>query len=438
MANDDFTPVLGMPYLLPNQAQKHVTVNESLGLLDAVVQAAVIEVGRDAPPEAPEDGVAFAVGTAPQGDFIGRENSLAVWQDGRWVFHSAREGWRIWSVADREIYVFSDGSWRKLLPEAQRFEALAIATETSFSVPFTARLNMALWTAHETADGGTGDIRVSINKEVPSGVASLIFQTGYSGRTELGTVGDDGFSIRTSDDGAIWNDALYFEPVKGRAGMGGQPEAGDQLTVHGRLQARSDDGYFLIRDDGTLDMARNDGGAIFLRSKSAGSVINFAATNTAGVTNQTVFSMRPDNEDILVTYSIAPRQDGVTDLGRANSVWRDIYLQNAPTVSSDRRGKVQIDDLMNAPQLLEFLRPVSYRRTADGARHFGFIAQDVREALLASGHEDAAVWQLSDKANPDSQQALRQEELIAVLVSCVQSLQVRLDGLERVRGEGVA
>lgn len=223
MANDDFTPVLGLPYLLPNQAQKHVTVNESLGVIDALLMASVESTDTDTPPAAPEAGKIWIVGNAPNAVFEGRALALAVWQDGRWVFHTPREGWRVWDKADREIYVFSDGAWRKLLPAAQRFEALSIATETSLSVPFTARLNTALWTANESGDGGTGDIRISINKEAPSGVASLIFQTDYSGRTELGTVGDDGFSIRTSDDGVVWNDALYFEPVKGRAGMGGQP-----------------------------------------------------------------------------------------------------------------------------------------------------------------------------------------------------------------------
>ena len=433
MANDDFTPVLGMPYLLPNQAQKHVTVNESLGVIDALLMASVERADTNTPPAAPEAGKIWIVGDAPNGVFEGRALTLAVWQDGRWVFHTPREGWRVWDKAQAEMIVYESGAWRSLRADVQELSALGIATPPDANTPFVARLNTALWTALESADGGSGDLRVNLNKETVGSVGSLIFQTGYSGRAEIGLVGDDGLSVRMSDDSAVWNNALHFEPVKGRAGMGGQPEAGDQLTVHGRVQARSDDGYFLIRDDGTLDMARHDGGAIFLRSKSAGSVINFAATNTAGVTNQTVFSMRPDNEDILVTYSIAPRSDGVMDLGRVNSVWRDIYLQNAPTVSSDRRGKVQVDDLMNAPQFLEFLRPVSFRRTADGPRHFGFIAQDVREALLASGHGDAAVWQLSDKANPDSQQALCQEELIAVLVSCLQQLQARVDGLERAR-----
>ncbi len=37
----DQTPNLKMPYILPSQAQKHVTHNEALRLLDAVVHLSV-------------------------------------------------------------------------------------------------------------------------------------------------------------------------------------------------------------------------------------------------------------------------------------------------------------------------------------------------------------------------------------------------------------
>lgn len=35
-ASNDFTPSLSLPFLLPAQAQKHVTVNESLAASDGV------------------------------------------------------------------------------------------------------------------------------------------------------------------------------------------------------------------------------------------------------------------------------------------------------------------------------------------------------------------------------------------------------------------
>ena len=55
---------------------------------------------------------------------------------------------------------------------------------------------------------------------------------------------------------------------------------------------------------------------------------------------------------------------------------------------------------------------------------------EVREALLAAGHEDAALWTLSDPDDEESAQMLCQEELIAVLVAAFQKIIVRLEALE--------
>ena len=46
----DTSPILSLPYILPSQAQKHVTHNEALDLLDVVVQAAVVSRGLTSPP----------------------------------------------------------------------------------------------------------------------------------------------------------------------------------------------------------------------------------------------------------------------------------------------------------------------------------------------------------------------------------------------------
>lgn len=48
----DTTTHLGLPYLLAAQAQKHVTHNEALRLLDAMVLLSVLDRTRTAPPQA--------------------------------------------------------------------------------------------------------------------------------------------------------------------------------------------------------------------------------------------------------------------------------------------------------------------------------------------------------------------------------------------------
>ena len=57
----DFSAKLTLPYILPNQAQKHVTMNESLRRLDALVQISVISMTETKPPGMPEEGDRYIV-----------------------------------------------------------------------------------------------------------------------------------------------------------------------------------------------------------------------------------------------------------------------------------------------------------------------------------------------------------------------------------------
>ncbi len=58
---------LGLSYILPQRAQKHVTVNESLRRLDVVVQTSVISATTLVQPVAPTDGDAYILPTGKTG-----------------------------------------------------------------------------------------------------------------------------------------------------------------------------------------------------------------------------------------------------------------------------------------------------------------------------------------------------------------------------------
>ena len=49
----DQSTILSLPHILPSQAQKHVTHNEALRLLDVMVQLAVTQRTLAAPPASP-------------------------------------------------------------------------------------------------------------------------------------------------------------------------------------------------------------------------------------------------------------------------------------------------------------------------------------------------------------------------------------------------
>ncbi|MPT23459.1 MAG: DUF2793 domain-containing protein, partial [Starkeya sp.] len=67
------TPLLALPLLAAAQAQKHVTHNEALMLLDAATQLAVLDRTRTAPPASPLPGDRHLVAPGASGAFAGHE-----------------------------------------------------------------------------------------------------------------------------------------------------------------------------------------------------------------------------------------------------------------------------------------------------------------------------------------------------------------------------
>lgn len=112
------TPRLGLPLLMPSQAQKHVTVNESLLRLDALAQLTLVSRALGTPPDAPAEGDAYAIPAGASGAWAGEEGRIAVRIGGGWDFATPVVGWRGF-VADEGIeVVFAGGDWAA--PRASR------------------------------------------------------------------------------------------------------------------------------------------------------------------------------------------------------------------------------------------------------------------------------------------------------------------------------
>jgi hypothetical protein len=89
----------------------------------------------------------------------------------------------------------------------QNLSRLGVGT-TDVTKLFAAKLNKALWTAPPLAEGGDGDLPYTLIKENAGDVLSLLVPSGFSGRAELGLIGDDDLSLKISPDGANWETAL--------------------------------------------------------------------------------------------------------------------------------------------------------------------------------------------------------------------------------------
>src|SRR5690606_10080683 len=106
-------PTLDLPYIMPAQAQKHVTHNEALDLIDTLLQCAVADRDLSEPPEEAQEGERYIVAADAGGTWAGREGTIALRRDGGWRFLTPRSGWRAW-VVDEAVLVFWNGdAWEK-------------------------------------------------------------------------------------------------------------------------------------------------------------------------------------------------------------------------------------------------------------------------------------------------------------------------------------
>ena len=98
------TPRSGLPLLAAAQAQKHVTHNEALLQLDALLFARFLDRDLSAPPSSPADGDTYLVKATASGDWTGQDGNVAYASDGGWRFALPFAGLMAF-VADESIFV---------------------------------------------------------------------------------------------------------------------------------------------------------------------------------------------------------------------------------------------------------------------------------------------------------------------------------------------
>ncbi|MDN2578973.1 DUF2793 domain-containing protein [Aquibium sp. ELW1220] len=208
------TTRLKLPYLLPSQAQKHVTHNEALRALDAIVQVGVESSNRNDPPAEPAAGERHLVGDAPTGAFAGHAGTIAAFQDGAWTFHEALPGWLAWDAETRALLVHDGAGWAPVV-DLQSVPMVGVNATADAVNRLTVAAPATLLTHY-----GAGH-QLKINKAEAGDTGSLLFQTGWSGRAEMGLAGNDDFSVKVSPDGADWHTALAFDAETGRLDAAG-------------------------------------------------------------------------------------------------------------------------------------------------------------------------------------------------------------------------
>ena len=105
------TPNLALDYLMPEQAQKHATLNDAIRRLDGLVHLSVASTILTQPPAAPKNGARFLVAANPTGAWADHDGDIAIFEDTGWQFVQPQKGWRLWEEDTKFLKVFDGVSW---------------------------------------------------------------------------------------------------------------------------------------------------------------------------------------------------------------------------------------------------------------------------------------------------------------------------------------
>jgi hypothetical protein len=230
------TPNLGLPQLAADQAQKHVTVNEALLGLDALVQLAVLDRDLATPPGSPAQGARYLVAASPTGAWAGHADHIAAWLDGAWRFFIPGAGWLAWVVDEAALLAWNGSAWVDALAAVsaiQNLPLLGILTTADAANRLAVKSDGVLL-SHDDVTPGSGDMRVALNKSAAAKDAGFTFQDAFSTRALFGLLGDNDFVIKVSPDGSVFYTAISIDKDTGHVGLGGATaDANNALIVKG-------------------------------------------------------------------------------------------------------------------------------------------------------------------------------------------------------------
>lgn len=188
------TPNLGLPLIAGNQNQKHVTHNEALRELDAIVQLSVIDRDLTAAPGSPSDGDRYLVASGATGDWLGWDDNIAAFQDGAWVKLVPRAGWLCW-IEDENALLAHDGTaW---------LVASGIGGSSSVAATSPNGAQMGFHIAEELLSGLSG-ATVDSTITIPNG--AIVFNV--SERVVTTITGATSFSVGTASEASKFGGSL--------------------------------------------------------------------------------------------------------------------------------------------------------------------------------------------------------------------------------------
>ena len=297
---------LQLPYILAAQAQKHVTHNEAIRALDALVQPTALDNTLTAPPASPSEGDVYIVAAGGTDAWSGKDHQIAAFQDGAWIITPPLPGWTIWLNTQHRMLFFDGTQWlhadQNEGPDVEdeiQIAGLGVGTAPDMNNRLAIKSDSVLMSHRDDGE----DVRLVANKKSAADTASLVYQSNYSGRAEMGLAGDDTFRIKVSADGSNWQNALEIDPVTAEVTLPATPSQHLELEI---------------------DQPDKDLPGVALRGYSIGNTADFVhgvgmhLTYNATNNRQFAFLATDTKVGIRVVAGAAPVLDGYNNGARAD------------------------------------------------------------------------------------------------------------------------
>ena len=177
------TPNLVLPFLAANQSQKHVTVNEALRRLDALVQVTVQSAVLATPPGSPTEGQRWIVPPSPTGAWAGQSGRVAAWQDGAWAFYAPLDGWTAVDLSTDTLLMFNagTGTWAGIITGI--FSDAAFTLQDDIDPTKQARFQIAGFTG--------GSLRIFSLPDATTTLAGLSVAQTFASKQTLSAANND-------------------------------------------------------------------------------------------------------------------------------------------------------------------------------------------------------------------------------------------------------
>lgn len=105
------TTKFNLPTIASGQAQKEVSYNGAVNIIDALLVPRVLDRDLATPPTSPVNGSLYIVATGGTGAWATQDGKLALWQDG-WQFFTPLNGTHVFIVDENAWLDYFNGVWQ--------------------------------------------------------------------------------------------------------------------------------------------------------------------------------------------------------------------------------------------------------------------------------------------------------------------------------------